>query len=695
MPSSLPENYRERVYAGWLGKCIGVRLGAPMETWTYDEIQRNLGEVTDFLPLPPGKLFKPDDDTAVPMILIRAVEDYGPHVTPAQIGETLLNYVADQRGSFWWGGYGVSTEHTAYLNLLNGIPAPRSGSIAQNGPTVAEQIGGQIFSDIWGLIAPANMDLAADFAQRASSVSHDGEAIFGGRYIAALTSQAFVTSDATKLVRAGLTVIPGKSEYARVVNAVLGFHQRQPGDWRACYHFIADNFGYDRYAGEVPIIPNAGVVVMGLLYGGGDFSRALCITTMAGWDTDCNVGNVGAIMGVAVGLEGIDMARWRQPMNDVLVAASVIGSRNLTDIPACADLFCDLGEMIARTRPGARPPRYHFGYPGSTHGFLSRTRGGSIIDLRQTTAEGRSGLQATVRKLGKKGEAQIYVKTYARPAELSANYYGASFSPTIYPGQTLTATVFVPEDAPGSLLAAPYVWDDNGQAIHQAMGQPLTPGQWHDLAYAIPALDNALLSEAGILIHNVDQPWSGSLLLGSLDWRGPAQFSTDFSRERREYDAISQWTFLRGYWRLQDGGYHGSSATDGETYTGDVTWGDLSLTVDLAPLVGEHHNINVRVQGARHAYAVGLAPDNQVKLYKKTGAYREIAGATFAWRHGQRYRFQVLLNGPEISVVVDGRPLILWTDTDAPYLHGQIGLSTFGGSHTRYERVAVSGRRED
>ncbi len=33
-----------------------------------------------------------------------------------------LNYLGDQHGSLWWGGY-LSTEHTAYLNLKNGIPA--------------------------------------------------------------------------------------------------------------------------------------------------------------------------------------------------------------------------------------------------------------------------------------------------------------------------------------------------------------------------------------------------------------------------------------------------------------------------------------------------------------------------------------------------------------------------------------------
>ncbi len=69
---------------------------------------------------------------------------------------------------FWWGGYGVSTEHTAYLNLKHGIPAPQSGSIEQNGQIMAEQIGGQIFIDTWGFINPGNPHRAADYGETAA-----------------------------------------------------------------------------------------------------------------------------------------------------------------------------------------------------------------------------------------------------------------------------------------------------------------------------------------------------------------------------------------------------------------------------------------------------------------------------------------------------------------------------------------------
>ena len=47
--SRLPSDYEERVYAGILGKLIGVYLGRPIENWTYERITRELGEVTNYV----------------------------------------------------------------------------------------------------------------------------------------------------------------------------------------------------------------------------------------------------------------------------------------------------------------------------------------------------------------------------------------------------------------------------------------------------------------------------------------------------------------------------------------------------------------------------------------------------------------------------------------------------------------------
>ena len=208
---TLPQDYVERVYAGVLGKIIGVYLGRPFEGWTYEKIMAELGEVWYYVHEKRGlPLIVTDDDISGTFTFLRALPDFGNtrSLTPAQIGQTWLNYLIEERTVLWWGGMGNSTEHTAYLRLKNGIPAPQSGSIAVNGKVVAEQIGAQIFIDGWAMVAPGDPALAADFARRAGSVSHDGEAIYGAQVLAAMEAQAFVERDMHKLLDIGRLLHP-------------------------------------------------------------------------------------------------------------------------------------------------------------------------------------------------------------------------------------------------------------------------------------------------------------------------------------------------------------------------------------------------------------------------------------------------------------------------------------------------------
>ncbi len=384
-----PEIY-ERIYAGFIAKAIGVRLGAPVEPtiWTLERIEKTYGEVTQYLH--DFKNFAADDDTNGPVYFIRVLRDYGLDFTAEQEGKTWLNYAAEEHGMYWWGGFGRSTEHTAYLNLKNGIPAPVSGSIATNGAAIAEQIGGQIFIDSWGWLNPGNPKRAADMSARAASVAHDGNGLHGARWVAAAIAQAFVAKSIGEIVDAAMATIPGDSDYARVAKAVIAHHKAQPGRLaRAASDMLIADFGYDRYPGVCHIIPNAGVLIMAVLYGEGDLPRTAEIATMAGWDTDCNAGNAAAIVGTFQGLQpGWD--KYRKPINDFLVTSGVLGTVNILDIPSFARELTVLGQRLNGETPEPlwvedferRGLRFDFDAPGSTHGF--RTEGLNRILLRHT-----------------------------------------------------------------------------------------------------------------------------------------------------------------------------------------------------------------------------------------------------------------------------------------------------------------------
>ena len=122
--------YREQIYAGVLGKIIGVYLGRPVEGWSYDKIRETFDEVKYYVHENVGvPLIVADDDISGTFAFFRALEDNGyDRELPAKaFGDTWLNYIIENRTILWWGGLGRSTEHTAYLNLKNGMDAPESG----------------------------------------------------------------------------------------------------------------------------------------------------------------------------------------------------------------------------------------------------------------------------------------------------------------------------------------------------------------------------------------------------------------------------------------------------------------------------------------------------------------------------------------------------------------------------------------
>ena len=250
-------------------------MGRPFEGWSYERIQQRLGDIEyyvhDKLDVP---LIVTDDDIAGTFTFIRALEDHGtnPDISPKDIGESWLNYLIKGRSVLWWGGLGQSTEHTAYLRLASGIDAPMSGSMEMNGQVVAEQIGAQIFIDGWAMVAPGDPDQAVKFAEAAARVSHDGEAVYGAKVLAAMEAMAFVENDIQKLIDIGLSYIPKESVIARMIADLRAWYAVEK-DWRATREKLEANYGYDKYGGNCHMVPNHGLIIHSLLHGEGVFLR--------------------------------------------------------------------------------------------------------------------------------------------------------------------------------------------------------------------------------------------------------------------------------------------------------------------------------------------------------------------------------------------------------------------------------------
>src|SRR5882757_1087310 len=317
-----------------------------------------------------------DDDVSGTFIFPRALADngYPKNLSAEQIGEAWLNYIVEERSVLWWGGIGNSTEHTAYLRLKSGIPAPQSGSIALNGKSVAEQIGAQIFIDGWAMVSPGNPEQAVYLAQQAGSVSHDGESVHAAKLLAAMEAQAFVEDDVQKLLQVGLGFVPKDSLIRRVVEDVRDWHAGDNGkDWERTRSLIAERYGYDKFPGICHVVPNHALIILAMLYGQNSFQETMRIVNTSGWDTDCNAGNVGCLFGIRNGLAGIDAGpEWRTPVADRMYISSADGGGAITDAVIEARSLIVAGHKLASETVPAAPKqgaRFNFSFPGSLQGF--------------------------------------------------------------------------------------------------------------------------------------------------------------------------------------------------------------------------------------------------------------------------------------------------------------------------------------
>ena len=546
------ENYRqylETTYASWLGKNIGVRLGAPVENWTHEQITQKYGHITGYVT--DYDIFAADDDTNGPLFFVRCLLDKD-EITAEDVGNTFLNYIQEYSGFFWWGGVGVSSEHTAYENLKNGIKAPLSGSKETNGIAIAEQIGGQIFSDCWGYVSGYDPELAKKLAMMASSVTHDENGIQGGIFVAVAICLSYQLNDVRTVIERTLEYLDDTMEYSRVCRDIMRYHDENPDDWHDCLKYIQENYGYDRYPGVCHIIPNIAIMIMAMCYGNNDFSQTLTMLCEAGWDTDCTCGNVGSIMGALVGLEGID-EKWIRPINDVVNASSCVGCLNIQTVSSSAAMFADLA-MKLQGLPAVK--HRHFELPYATEGF----RGEAAV---------------TDGKLVSNTGGELYQYAYYLADDIYDARYDPAFSPTVYPGDVISyevegdrCCIFV-QDCEGNRYCSEQFSVSHRKVISFRVPQGLNLtvnryGICHEGAISI--YDVNVRHEAVLDIDFHDYP---------IDALGP-KYAGDYMANVRGFVPHS------GEWTVSDCGLRGCSKDHAVITTGSIAGKMEEMVVDFA-----------------------------------------------------------------------------------------------------------------
>lgn len=698
----------EKLYAGLIGMDAGMRLGAPVENpfWTYERLQSYYGDIRGYLR--EQRYYTADDDVNGPLIFVRALADNAmpETLTSEAVGETWLNYTRRGMGMFWWGGEDVSTEHRAYMNLRRGVKAPRSGSIGENGKTAAEQIGGQIFADAWGLICPGDPARASALAAAAASVSHDGSGVDGARFMAACIAAAYTASSLDEVLDTGLRFLPEKSDYRRVVETARAYHRAHPAeaDFRACRAMIAREFREEAYPGGYHIVPNAGICILAMLYGKGDLGRSIEISVMCGYDTDCNASNIGTILGVLGGLDGVP-ERYRRPINDLVTLSSVSGYLNLVDL---SDKAKELGALSCRMYGGALPNgvvcpkpgelRLDFPFPGSTHGLELSDK--AEHTLRIVSGKAHSGMYcAELMTDGKcAGPVDLSFKAMLTRPDLHEERYDPVFAAKVSPGQRVSIWMRSEQIAPAAVTVTPFVRRAmTGERV--CMPAAVLPeGEWTEIAFTVPDLGGDAVHDVGwtIAVQPDVAPWvMGRVYVDEITVTGAMDYTVDFSLQREEFSQLTPFSFNDCAGKREADAMRLTAEalpymSGAQAYTGNYYLRDTAVAASVTVESGGSGLVLLHGQGTRRYYALGFsAPGECAALRYEDGTVIKLAAVPFAWQPGREYALRAEAKGDTLTLSVDGTPVL--EAHDGRYSYGMPGLGFTGAGTALWRNLHISG----
>lgn len=291
--------FRDKVHGCWLGKSIGGTLGAPLKG------KRQASGVAFYDPVPTKAA--PNTGLDLQLLWLKALEERGPGLNAGVLGDYWLKHVLSDAGE-----YGACKR-----NLRDGFPPPLSGQF-RNGQW-RDGNGAWIRAEIWACVAPGQPALAARYAFEDACVDHGaGEGTWAAVFVAALESAAFVEPDPDRLIRIALGYVPPDGGLGRSVRAAVEARQGGLG-LAAARQAVIDS---SRATGWSMAPQNVAFAVLGWLYHGDDFGKALCAGVNCGGETDCTGAGLGAVLGILRGAAGIP-ADWRRPVGDEIHSTAV------------------------------------------------------------------------------------------------------------------------------------------------------------------------------------------------------------------------------------------------------------------------------------------------------------------------------------------------------------------------------------
>ncbi len=305
------ERLLDKIKGGWAGQALGVTYGSSTEfkfngtfIQDYQPIEWYEGYVKDVMIERPGIY----DDIYMDLTFVEVFERVG---MDAPVDSFALAF-AHADYELW------HANQVARYNIVKGVKDPGHWL---NNPH-ADDIDYQIEADYAGLMTPGMPNSASEISDKIGHIMNSGDGWYGGVYVGAMYSLAFISDDIEFVVNEALKTIPQESKFHKCISDVIKWHKQYPDDWHQTWFEIQKKHSEDIgcpdgvfEAFNIDATVNAAYVVLGLLYGRGNYTKTIDISTRAGYDSDCNPATAGGILGTILGYSNIP-EYWMKGLKD-------------------------------------------------------------------------------------------------------------------------------------------------------------------------------------------------------------------------------------------------------------------------------------------------------------------------------------------------------------------------------------------
>jgi hypothetical protein len=303
------QTMRDKIKGGWVGQTVGVCYGGPTEFRYTGTL------IPDRVPIEYNKEilieYFNNDDLYMDLSFLAVLDEQGLDASAEELGKKFAN-----AGFMLW-----HANQAGRWNIQHGIMPPASGHWKNN--PHADDIDFQIEADFIGLLTPGMPNTGYDICDRVGHIMNYGDGFYGGVWVAAMYSAAFIEDDIPTVIETGLKSIPEESQYYGCIADVLRWWREFPDDWKQCWFEVAKKWDWDvgcpagaLQSFNIDAKINGAYIAIGLLYGGGDFGKTMEISTRCGQDSDCNPSNAAGILGVITGFDKIP-AEWKIGLDEI------------------------------------------------------------------------------------------------------------------------------------------------------------------------------------------------------------------------------------------------------------------------------------------------------------------------------------------------------------------------------------------